>query len=406
MAVLRAAWQRVVPYRMSFLIVVVFISGFVLGNQHIVGLAQNDTEAPPDVAKDFEPFWQVYNLIKSNYLDDVENHVLVDGAIKGMVDSLDDQFSGYMDPSVYDLVNQDLSGEITGIGVVIETVEDTKEIRVVQILKGTPADTAGIEPGDIFTKVDGEDVTGMSQLELAGKVRGPEGEKVVITVKRGDSEQDFTITRAKITIPTVESRMLENNIGYIKLNDFGTHAREQVDKALETLDVKELNGLVFDLRGNPGGLLSSAIDIASAFIQDGTILIEDFGNGNEQPFTANGNYIGVPIPMVVLVDENSASASELVAGALQDRGRATIVGTITFGKGTVQTWQSLVNGGGVRLTIARWLTPDHHWIHKQGVTPDIEVEWPVEGRDETNDPQLNAAVDYLMTHAEQPQAQP
>jgi len=406
MASLRAVWQRLHPFQMSFLLVAVFIGGFALGSHNMVGLAQSDTVAPADAEKDFEPFWQVYNLIQSNYLEDVENSVLVDGAINGMVDSLGDQFSGYMDPSVYDLVNEDLSGEITGIGVVIETVEDTEEIRVVQILKGTPADAAGLMPGDIFAKVDGEDVTSMSQLELAGKVRGVEGTEVVITVKRDEELLDFTIIRAKITIPTVESRMLDNNIGYVKLNDFNTHAREQVDKALEALDLDSLDGLVFDLRGNPGGLLSSAIEIASAFIKDGTILVEDFGDGNEQVFTANGSYIGTSVPMVVLVDNNSASASELVAGALQDRGRATIMGETTFGKGTVQTWQSLVNGGGVRLTIARWLTPDRNWIHEQGITPDVVVEWPVEGRDEQNDPQLNAAVDYLLSHADQPVPQP
>jgi carboxyl-terminal processing protease len=273
-------------------------------------------------------------------------------------------------------------------------------------LKGTPADTAGLKAGDIFAKVDGEDVAGMSQLELAGKVRGPEGTTVVITVKRGEDLTDFTIIRAKITIPTVESRMLDNNIGYVKLNDFNVHAREQVDIALDTLDVDNLDGLVFDLRGNPGGLLSSAIDITSAFIKDGTILVEDFGDGSEQVYSANGSYIGVSVPMVVLVDNNSASASELVAGALQDRDRAIILGETTFGKGTVQTWQSLVNGGGVRLTIARWLTPDRHWIHEEGIIPDVVVEWPTEDRDSENDPQLQAAIDQLKLQEGQPVAQP
>jgi len=159
---------------------------------------------------------------------------------------------------------------------------------------------------------------------------------------------------------------------------------------------------VLDLRGNPGGLLTTAIDVASAFVKDGTILIEDFGEGNEQIFEANGSYIGVSVPLVVLVDDNSASASELVAGALQDNGRATIVGVTTFGKGTVQTWQSLVNGGGIRLTIARWLTPNGNWIHGQGITPDVIVEWPVEGRDNTIDPQLNAAIELLEMRAVEP----
>src|SRR6185295_13338160 len=158
-----------------------------------------------------------------------------------------------------------------------------------------------------------------------------------------------------------------------------------------------------DLRGNPGGLLTSAIDIASMFLKDGSVLVEDFGNGNTQTYKTNGKYLGYDIPLTILVDENSASASELVSGAMQDTGRATLVGVKTFGKGTVQTWQQLVNGGGIRLTIARWLTPDHHWIHGEGITPDVMVEWPEENRDPEIDPQLNAAVDYLSTHLAQPE---
>jgi carboxyl-terminal processing protease len=399
---LYALRERLRSAQTSFLLVVVFISGFVLGNQHLISVAQNDTSPPPGAREDFEPFWQVYNLIESNYIEDVPSSQLVDGAIKGMMDSLGDQFSAYMDPSVYDLINDDLSGEVNGIGVVIETLEDTGQIRVVQVMESSPAEAAGIQPGDIFVAVDGENVVGLNQLELAGKVRGEEGTPVVITMLRGDAEIDFDMIRAKITIPTVEYRMLDNNIGYVKLNDFGSHAREQLDLALDELDVEELDGLVFDLRGNPGGLLSSAISITSAFIKDGVILKEDFGDGNEQVYNANGSYIGVSLPMVVLVDENSASASELVAGALQDRGRATIVGEITFGKGTVQTWQPLVNGGGIRLTIARWLTPDGHWIHEQGITPDIEVEWTPEGIPDEVDPQLAAGLDFLISLVAEP----
>jgi carboxyl-terminal processing protease len=402
MALFRAAWARFRPAQTSIIVVVVFVSGFFLGNQNLIGLAQSDTTPPPEAAEDFQAFWQVYNLIQSNYIDDVPTNVLVDGAINGMVEALDDQFSGYMDPSVYNLINQELSGEINGIGVVIETLDETNEVRVVSVMEGSPAQAAGIQPGDIFAKVDGEDVSTMSQMELAGKVRGEEGSHVIITMRRGEELINFDIIRAKITIPTVEYRMLDQNIGYLKLNDFGAHAREQLDNGLEALNVEELDGLVFDLRGNPGGLLPSAIDIASAFIEDGVILKEDFGNGHEQIYNADGSYIGLSIPMTVLVDENSASASELVAGALQDRGIATVVGETTFGKGTVQTWQSLVNGGGVRLTIAKWLTPDGHWIHEQGITPDITVEWTPEGND-PNDPQLEAAVNFLVTTIAQPQ---
>lgn len=402
MKFLGAIEERLRPIKLSLLIVVIFIAGFVLGNQHSFSLAQSDTAAPPGVEKSFEPFWQVYNLIQSNYLDrdTVQSDKLVDGAIKGMMDSLGDQFSGYMDPQTYPLLNGDLSGEVEGIGAVVETVEDTKQVRIVNVLDGSPAEAAGLKSGDIFVKVDGADITKLDQLELVTKVRGPEGSKVTLTMQRGDQTLDFTITRAKIEIPTVESKKIDN-FGYVKLRDFSVNAYTQMSDALKSLDVTHLDGLILDLRGNPGGLLTSAIDIASTFIKDGTVLIEDFGNGNEQTYSANGKYIG-DFPMVVLVDKNSASASELVSGALQDRGRATIIGVTTFGKGTVQTWQSLVNGGGVRLTIARWLTPNHNWIHEKGITPDVVVEWPEENRDPNNDPQLNAAVDYLTSHTTQP----
>jgi carboxyl-terminal processing protease len=234
-------------------------------------------------------------------------------------------------------------------------------------------------------------------LELAGKVRGAAGTSVKITMRRGDELIDFTMARAHIQIPTIESRLLDNNIGYIKLFEFNDDARPALDEALEDLDAQNLNGLIFDLRGNPGGLLNSAIDVASAFLEDGAILIEDFGDGQEQALNVNGNFSGVAVPMVVLVDETSASASELVAGAFQDHRRATIVGEVTFGKGTVQTWHELANGGGIRLTIARWLTPDHHWIHEQGITPDILVEWTPESYNDPDDIQLLVAQNYLAS---------
>jgi carboxyl-terminal processing protease len=393
---LRAVWQRTFKVQLGLLILVVFATGFVLGSQYSIGLAQstNDSVSAEDEAA-FEAFWQVYRLIKFEYIDQIERAKLVDGAISGMVDALGDQFSGYMDAEIYPLINSDLSGEIDGIGVVIRTIEETNEIEIVNILKGTPAQAAGVKIGDIFIAVNGEEVIGFNQLELAGKVRGPAGTEVVITFKRGDEMIDLTMTRAHIAIPNIESKVLEGDIGYIKLYEFTDQARHQIDQALTGLKVNDLNGLILDLRGNPGGLLSSAINVGSAFIKEGVILYEDFGDGREQVFNADGSYSDIIVPIVVLVDETSASASELIAGALQDRNVATIIGETTFGKGTVQSWHGLVNGGGVRLTIARWLTPDRHWIHDQGVTPDISVEWNPEDPNDPNDLQIEAALDYF-----------
>ncbi len=388
-------------FRNSLIIVVVFVAGFAFGNFQGISYAQSSTSAPRDAEPFFEPFWQVYNLIRSDYLDrsEVTPETLVDGAIRGMLDSLGDQFSGYMDPETFPMMNNDLSGEVEGIGAVVETVEETEEVRIVNVLEGSPAEAAGIQGGDIFVAVDGEDITGLSQLDLVSKVRGPEGTTVNLTMRRGDELLEFSIVRARITVPAVEYERLEDDLGYIKLRDFSVNAYEQLNEALEALDVESLDGLVLDLRGNPGGLLSSAIDVASTFIKEGNILIEDFGGGREQEFTANGRYFGSSLPMVVLVDDNSASASEIVAGALQDNGRATIIGVTTFGKGTVQTWQELVNGGGIRLTIARWLTPNGSWIHDQGITPDIIVEWDGEAHTAGDgiDPQLLRAVELLRS---------
>lgn len=399
----RTFWGRFRPFQLSFIVIIVFVAGFALGNFHNISQAEGDTAPPPAASdKSFEPFWQVYNLIQSSYLDPVDQNKLVDGAIKGMVDSLGDQFSAYMDPALYPVLNASLSGEIEGIGATVETDEQTKAVRVVSTMEGSPARKAGLQPGDVFTKVNGEDVTGLSQVELVVKVRGKAGTVVNLTMKRGDKSVDFEITRAHIDLPNVESRMLDNGIGYIRLRNFTPDARAKIDEALKQMDQSKLKGIVFDLRENPGGLLTSAIDVASAFIKDGTILVEDFGKGKQQTFTSTGNTIEPTVPMVVLVDKNSASASELVAGALQDRKRATILGETTFGKGTVQTWQELVNGGGVRLTIARWLTPNGHWIHKNGITPDIQVPWPTENRDEKNDPQLNAALDFFKSSVTTP----
>jgi carboxyl-terminal processing protease len=385
--------------QMVFIVTLVFAAGFALGNQAGITNAQSNTS--PQTQSLFEPLFEVYDLIDTQYVDPNDQPIvaeeLVDGAITGMVDALGDPFSGYMDAETYPLLNDDLEGEIEGIGVVIHTNEETGAIEVVNVMEGTPAAEAGLHIGDTFVAVDGEDVTTASQIELAAKVRGRAGTEVNLTMQRGEDLIEFSILRQRIEIPNIEARVIEDsNVGYVKLNQFSVDARSQIDTALDELDINERAGLIIDFRGNPGGLLTSAIDVASAFIEEGTVLIEDFGEGNEEVLTANGRYRGVEVPIVVLVDESSASASELVAGAMQDTDTATIIGETTLGKGTVQTWRSLTNGGGVRLTIARWLTPNRSWIHGLGITPDIVVEWTPESYDDPEDPQLDAALEFLQ----------
>jgi carboxyl-terminal processing protease len=398
------------------IIVIVFVLGAAFGSQFSTSFAQNGGALSQDEETAFEPLYETFNLISDQFIEPPEKEKLVDGAIRGMVESLDDTYSNYVEPDYFPFVDDNLSGSIEGIGVVITENEDTSEIEVVNVLKGTPAEQNGIEEGDAFITVNGEDAIGMTFLELASRVRGPAGTTVDITMRRGDELIDFTIERAHIDIPNVEYKTLDGGIGYISMAQFTATARDQVDDALAALDVNSLNGLILDLRGNPGGLLSTATEIAGLFLDNDVILIEDFGDeqhtfrvedgavyeslgdNDERLYSRNAENAGISVPVVVLIDERSASASELVAGAWQDNGSVTLVGVTSFGKGTVQVQSRLINGGGVRLTVARWLTPNGNWISGQGVTPDIVVEIP-EDADLSNgeDPQLSAALDFLTS---------
>jgi carboxyl-terminal processing protease len=392
------SFKQLMQSKVVFTIVsllVIFGAGFAAGTFTTALAAQDRRNLSDEAEQAFAPLWDVINLIETAYIDDVDLATVADGALRGAVDALGDEFSAYMSADEYNMMAADLEGEIEGIGVVIRTIEETSEIEVVGVLENTPAQEVGIQTGDIFAFVDGVPVDTLNQQQLAVRVRGPVGTIVAITMRRGDELIEFDVPRARIIVPNVETDVLEGNIAYLRLNTFSDSAREDIDTALAELDVNERNGLVFDLRDNTGGLLSSAINVASAFIEDGVIVNEEFGDGSTQVYEANGTYANIQVPIVVLVNEVSASASELVAGAIQDRDVAEIVGQPTFGKGTVQTWQQLSNGGGIRLTIARWLTPDGNWIHESGVTPDIVVPWERTFAPDEVDVQLERALDYL-----------
>ncbi|HYO89604.1 MAG TPA: S41 family peptidase [Candidatus Limnocylindrales bacterium] len=378
----------------ALLVIMLLTAGFLMGSLHSVTSAQGDTQSSdPNIA---DVVSEVYNLMRSEYIDPIDAEKALDGALSGLMGSLNDPFSSYMNPESFARTNEEMQGQIQGIGVVIRTNEDTGAIEVVSVLEGSPAQAAGVHSGDIFHAINGELATEMTQDDLASKVRGPEGTDISITFARGDELIDMIITRSRITIPNVESRIVGNNIAYIKLNQFSTDARADIDRALEELSVNERDGLVFDMRDNPGGLLSSAIDVASAFIPSGPVVTEWFSEDHQQVFEATGDYAGITVPIAVLVNEGSASGSELVAGAIQDTGVAMLIGERTFGKGTVQTWHELSNGGGVRLTIARWITPGGRWIHHRGIVPNTLVMWNPTDYDDANDPQLDAAIQFLL----------
>ncbi len=377
-------------------ILVVFVIGFAAGS-----LSQSHTDAqegaaPNDTERAFEPLWDAVSIIESRYVDPVDVDTLVDGAIRGMVDALGDAHSGYIRPDFCPR-SRDFSGRFSGIGVTIKTDETTNRIEVATVIPNTPAEKVGLLPGDIFHEVDGQRVSGFSQAELSAIVPGPPGTTVIIVFERGDEFISFEIVRDSFELPNVSYEIIGENFAYIAMLDFHDLSRSQLDAALGAVDIHNTGGLIFDIRNNPGGTLASAIEVGSAFIEDGVLLRQVSREQNEEVTRASGEYLGIDVPIVVLVDETSASAAEVIAGAMQDHGVATIIGETTFGKGTVQTLPDLSNGGCLRLTIQRWLTPDGHWIHKQGITPDITVEEyraeRVDGR--AADPQLAAAIEFL-----------
>ncbi|MEM6528436.1 MAG: S41 family peptidase [Chloroflexota bacterium] len=402
----KALRERIRSVQYGLLIVVVFTIGFLMGNLTNITAASQISLSTEEEAE-FAAFWEAYDLLRDRYLDPLDTHTVVEGAIAGMLEATGDQYTGYMFSEVYSLLDEDISGEIQGIGVVIRTNPDNGLIEVANVMRDTPAQEAGVQVGDFFIEVDGEDVIGYTQLELAGVVRGPRGSLVDIVFLRDEEEVELSIERDRIPIPTVEFAVLEDEIGFIRMFEFNAQSRPQFEAALSEINADELEGLIIDLRGNPGGTLDSAIDMTSAFLpeENGLILREEFANGRTDTLRSNGDYLGLEIPIVILVDETSASASELMSGALQDTDNATIIGETSFGKGTVQIWQGLSNGGGVRITIARWLTPDGNWIHEEGINPDLTIDWDPEGgylldvNDEESlagDPQLQAAVDFLQ----------
>ena len=371
----------------------VFAGGFMAGSLSTVG--RMSAAALDDADEAFEPFWDAFAIIESHYVDSVDVEILVDGAIDGMVASLNDEHSGYFQPESCERM-MDFSGEFSGIGVMIRTIQKTGEVEVVSVVPNSPAESVGVMKGDIFYEVEGETVIGMTQAELGALVPGPRGTMINVTFRRGDELVNYDIVRDVFIIPNVSHEIVGGNIAHVTMRDFNKVSRSQLDDALEAVNINSRNGLIFDIRGNPGGTLSSAIDVGSAFIKDGVLLRQVSRGQTEEVTRASGSHADIAVPIVVLVDEASASASEVIAGAMQDHETATIIGETTFGKGTVQNAPALSNDSCVRITIKRWLTPNGAWIHQQGIQPDIIVEWdPAPADDPEADPQLAEAIRFL-----------
>lgn len=359
---------------------------------------QSAGEATPNELQQlFTPFWETWTLVHEQYVDQpVDDVALMRGAIRGMLEALGDDHTSFMDPQEFEDANAGLAGNYEGIGAYVDTTGDY--LTVISPIKGSPAEAAGLRAGDKIIAIDGEDMTGINPELARRKVLGPAGSQVILTIVReGEDEPlDVPITRAQITIASVEYEM-KGDIAYIQLNTFGDTTSQELRDALKELMAQNPKGLILDLRNNGGGYLRTSVEVLSQFIKKGEVaLYEQYGDGNRDTFETLGGGLAIDIPMVVLINEGSASASEIVAGALQDYERATLVGVKSYGKGSVQNWIPLnSNEGAVRITIAKWLTPKERTIHKVGLEPDIAVELTTEDREAERDPQLDKALELL-----------
>ena len=354
---------------------------------------------PKNLEPLFAPFWQSWNLIHDEYVDQpVNDETLMQGAIRGMLEALGDPHSSYLDPNQYERSNATLNGdEYEGIGAWVDVKGEF--LTIISPMPGSPAEKAGLRPGDEIIAVNGEDMTGVDGETVRQKVIGPKGTTVRLTIQREGKDKPFDVSveRASIVVPTVEGKMLENKVAYVHLFTFGDQTAADLRSTLKDLLKQEPQGLILDLRNNGGGYLDTAIAVASEFIGDGVVMYEQYGDGSLATYEAKPGGLATKIPMAVLINEGSASASEIVAGAIQDRGRGKLVGVTSFGKGSVQNYTPLINNeGAVRITIARWLTPNKRQIHQVGLEPDVKVEITQEDFQANRDPQLEAAVKLFV----------
>lgn len=328
--------------------------------------------------EELKTFTDVLSVVKRDYVSDVENKKLVEGAIKGLLATLDPH-SGYLDPDFYQDLQVQTKGEFGGLGIEI-TIKDGLLV-VVAPMEGSPAERAGVRPGDIIVKIDGKYTKEFSLVDAVKRLRGPKGSPIQISMSRKGVPEliDITIVRDNIAVKSVKSRYLGDGFGYVRVSQFMEHTADDLKAALESLQresgLPELRGVILDMRNNPGGLLAQAVRVSDMFLKDGVIVYTDGRvDAQKQKFFAHEKGTQPDYPMIVLVNAGSASASEIVAGALKDHGRALVLGTQTFGKGSVQTITPLENGGALTLTTALYYTKSGNSIQARGVKPDIEVE--------------------------------
>lgn len=398
---------------MVLVVILTFILGWQLGHRDVslkwadyhpvVNVANR--EPPQNVNLDFKLFWQTWDLLSQKYLDKkaLDPQKLYYGAIQGMVAAVGDPYTVFLPPQQQKNTQEELSGRFDGVGIELGFNKD-KRLVVMAPLSGTPADKAGIKPQDIIVKIDSKDTSSITLPEAVQLIRGPKGTKVTLTIFReGDQNtRDLSLNRDTIVVKSVEVSFKQTQSGksvaVIKLSRFGERTEAEWNDAVSQVLAKGVQGVVLDLRNNPGGYLDGAVFIASEFLDGGNVVLQEDGQGQRTAYSVNRQGKLLKLPLSVLINKGSASASEIVAGALQDRKRATLVGEKSFGKGTIQDAEDLPGGSGIHITIAKWLTPNGRWANQtNGFDPDLKVDMPAAQTDNQNpvDSQMDKALDLL-----------
>jgi len=382
-----------------------------LANQEVVFLGKvlgKYSQAPEGKLTqdiDFDLFWDVWDVLYEEHVDrdQLNEKEMFYGSLRGLVASLGDPYTVFMNPQVAQEFEEDLAGTFEGIGAQIGIKNDI--LTIIAPLEGMPAEAAGLRAGDKVYAIDGESTAGISIDEAVNKIRGPKGTDVVLTISRDglDKAEDIAITRDTIIVKSVkteiedqDTELRDDDIFVVKITNFNNDTYNLFNQAVQEIVIQDPVGIILDLRNNPGGYLDTAIEIASEWIEDDIVVIEKFSEEKSNDYLARGRARLKNYPTVVLVNQGSASASEIVSGALQDYNKATIVGMQTFGKGSVQTVADLDDGSSVKITVAKWLTPNGRCISEEGIAPDEEVDLTIEDYEADKDPQMEKAVEILQ----------
>lgn len=379
---------------MVIIMIIAILFGFLIGN--VVSFTKKET-TNSSVPSELKEFVDTYNDIVNNYYDKVNKEELIDAGIKGMINYLDDPYATYFDGTSSTNFNQTLEGNYEGVG--IEVTLDNSKVKITKVFADTPAKKAGIKVGDYITKVNGESVEGKSLSDVVSLIKNAKNKEVEITITRDNQEKAMKVTRTTVDMPYTSSKVYEENgkkIGYLKIEMFSNNITKQVKKELESLKKKNIDKLVIDVRDNPGGYLTQVTEILSLFMTKKDVIYQLQTKNNKEKVYSTSSKATYSYPVVVLINENSASASEILASAFKETYNAEIVGVNSYGKGTVQKTGDLNNGDTIKYTVQKWLTPKGNWINEKGVTPTKEVKLELKENEpltEDNDNQLKAAIE-------------